>query len=292
MTATGAFLEKLGITVPIVLAPMGGAVGPELTAAVSNAGGLGIIPLWREDADITGQAAAVRALTAKPFGINLNNNYPQERHLADAIAADVMSISFFWGIDAKRIRLAKDAGIVVMQTIGSAAEAKQAVETGADIVVAQGWEAGGHVWSTVANLALIPAVVDAVPGTPVIAAGGIADGRGVAAVLALGASAAWIGTRFLLAHEARVDAARRAKVAAANEADTLMGKDANATWHDSAIRWIAQPRERWTYEYGPDDRQLAGQSVGMVTRSQPAAAMVAEIWAEAQTTIKGLQRLV
>ena len=88
-----------------------------------------------------------------------------------------------------------------MHTVGSAEEARRAVASGVDVVVAQGWEAGGHVWGRVATLPLVPAVVDAVAPVPVIAAGGIGDARGVAAVLALGAQAAWLGTRFLLAEE-------------------------------------------------------------------------------------------
>ena len=193
-------LGALGISVPIVLAPMAGSVGPELVADVSNAGGLGLLPLWhREPSETKANVAATRALTSKPFGLNFNNNYPMDRYLAAAIEEGVTIASFFWGLDVALIRRAKDAGMIVLQTIGTATEAREAVGSGVDIVVAQGWEAGGHVWGTVATLALIPSVVDAVGPVPVIAAGGIADGRGLAAVLALGASAGWIGTRFLLA---------------------------------------------------------------------------------------------
>jgi nitronate monooxygenase len=288
MQSTG--LTGLGISVPIVLGPMAGSVGPELVAAVSNAGGLGLFPLWHRDPSETkANVAATRALTSKPFGLNFNNNYPMDGHLAAAIEEGVTIASFFWGLNAASIRRAKDAGMTVFQTVGTAAEARQAVEGGADMVVAQGWEAGGHVWGTVATLALVPSVVDAVGPVPVIAAGGIADGRGLAAVLALGASAGWIGTRFLLATEATIDASRRAKVAAASEADTVMGKDPQPRWRDSAIRWITQPKERWTYEYGPDDKQLAGQGVGLVKREEPAAEIVANIWREARATISSLQ---
>src|SRR6202522_4822051 len=94
-----------------------------------------------------------------------------------------------------------DAGGLVLHTVGTAEEARRAVASGVDVIVAQGWEAGGHVWGTVATLPLVPAVVDAVSPVPVIAAGGGGDARGVAAVLALGAQAAWLGTRFLLATE-------------------------------------------------------------------------------------------
>jgi nitronate monooxygenase len=283
-------MTGLGITVPIILGPMAGSVGPELVAAVSNAGGLGLFPLWHlEPAETKANVAATRTLTSKPFGLNFNNNYPMDGHLAAALDEGVTIASFFWGLDAARIRRAKDAGMTVLQTIGTAAEAREAVDSGVDMVVAQGWEAGGHVWSTVATLALVPAVVDAVGPVPVIAAGGIADGRGLAAVLALGASAGWIGTRFLLAAESTIDATRRSKIAAAGEADTVMGKDPQPRWHDSAIRWIARPKERWTYEYGPDDKQLAGQGVGLVKHEQPAAEIVAKIWREAQATIRSLQ---
>lgn len=285
--------ERLGISIPIILAPMGGAVGPELCAAVSNAGALGVIPLWFEDADVAAGVAGVRARTNKPFGINLNNQYPQEAFLEAAIAAGVPIVSFFWGLRPDLMKRARDAGMLVMQTVGSAAEAQTAVDAGAHVIVAQGWEAGGHVWGEVATLALIPAVVDAVPGTPVIAAGGIADGRGVAAVFALGAEAAWVGTRFLLANEATVDDRKRALVSASTEADTIMGKDAKESWRDSPIRWLGRQAERWSPEYGPDNRVLAGQSVGLVRRAQPAAEIVAEIWAEARAVMGGLaQRAV
>src|SRR3954452_9770460 len=106
-----------------------------------------------------------------------------------------------------------------MHTVGSAEEARRAVRSGADIVVAQGWEAGGHVWSGVATLPLVPAVVDAVGEVPVIAAGGIGDARGIAAVFALGAQAAWLGTRFLLADEMPIHDDYRRLLMAATETD-------------------------------------------------------------------------
>src|ERR1700678_4611714 len=112
-----------------------------------------------------------------------------------------------------------DAGGIVLHTVGSAEEARRAVASGVDVIVAQGWEAGGHVGSTVATLPLVPAVVDAVAPVPVIAAGGIGDARGVAAVLALGAQAALLGTRFLLANEMPIHEEYRRRLIAANETD-------------------------------------------------------------------------
>jgi len=282
--------EALGIEIPILLAPMGGAVGPELCAAVCNAGGLGLIPLWGEDSDVRGGIAKVRGLTTRSFGVNLNNNYPQDRHLGETLDAGVRIVSFFWGLNPAHVARAKNAGAVVLQTVSTAADARRAVDAGVDVVVAQGWEAGGHVGGTVATLALVPAVVDAVPGAPVVAAGGIADGRGLVAVLALGAAGAWIGTRFLLADEAAVNEANRESLIAATEADTQFGRDENPTWLDSAIRWIGRQREPWTPEYGPRPRQLAGQGVGLVRRQQPAAEIVSEIWAEAGSVMAALGR--
>jgi nitronate monooxygenase len=279
--------QRLGIDIPIILAPMGGAVGPELCAAVSNAGGLGIIPLWKEDSAVTAQINAVRGLTSRPFGVNLNNNYNQDRQLGEAIDAGATILSFFWGLNAEHIKRAKTAGTLVLQIVGTAAEARRAVDAAVDIVVAQGWEAGGHVGGTVATLALVPAVADAVSPTPVVAAGGIADGRGLAAVMALGAEAAWIGTRFLLAEEATVEQSGRDRLIAATEADTVLGKDPNPTWRDSGIRWIGKGDAN---AYRPAGGQLAGQGVGLVERVQPAAEIVAEIWAEARAIMSGLSR--
>ncbi len=286
-----ALLSKLGISVPIVLAPMAGATGPELCAAVSSAGGFGLLPVWQlELKGLRDGVHAVRALTNRPFGVNLNNNYPMDERLDAVIDEGVGSVSFFWGLDRARVKRAKDAGLLVMQTIGSAAEARKAVDAGVDVIVAQGWESGGHVWSMVATMALVPTVVDAVPSTPVIAAGGIADGRGLAAVLALGASAGMIGTRFLLAPEATVDDAKREVITAATEAATVIGKDAKPTWFDSGIRWIGTESQG---AYRPDGTQLAGQTVGLVNRAQPAAEIITDIWSEAQATITALgQRAV
>jgi NAD(P)H-dependent flavin oxidoreductase YrpB (nitropropane dioxygenase family) len=279
----------LGVEIPIILAPMGGVVGPELAAAVSNAGGLAIMPKWRgEPAEVREAIRDLRKRTPRPFGINLNLQYPQEERLAACIDEGVRIVSLFWGLSAPLVKRAHAAGMTVLQTIGSAEEARRAADMGVDIVVAQGWEAGGHVWGTVATLALVPAVVDAVGPVPVVAAGGIADGRGVAAVMALGSAGAWIGTRFIMANEAEGRQVNRDALIAASEAGTVMGKDANETWRDSAIRWVGSPSGRWDYDYWPEGTQLAGQSVGLVRRVQPAAEIVAEIWAEAKAVMKDL----
>lgn len=214
--------RKLGITIPIVQAPLGGAVTPELAAAVSNAGGLGTLPLWRASKDtLKEQVRRTRALTTKPFAVNLNMDFPQDEQLDACIEEGVPVISFFWQDPSSLVRKAKDAGAIVMHTVASAQDAVSAVDNGVDIIVAQGWEAGGHVRGTVATMALIPAVVDAVKDVPVIAAGGIADGRGMAAALALGASGVWVGTRFLASSEVAIHGEYQQRILKASETDTV-----------------------------------------------------------------------
>ena len=208
--------ELLGIEQPIVQAPMSAV--PELAAAVSNAGALGMLALtWSTPAGDPVRETA--ALTDRPFGGNLILNEDQHRRLDEALEAGLRIVSLFWGDPAGYVEQVHDAGGVVLHTVGSAEEARRAVDSGVDVVVAQGWEAGGHVRSQVATLPLVPAVVDAVAPVPVIAAGGIGDARGVAAVLALGAQAAWLGTRFLLAEEMPIHEEYRRHLMDAAETD-------------------------------------------------------------------------
>ncbi len=226
--------ELLGIDLPIVQAPM--AAVPSLAAAVSNAGALGMVTLtWSEDAGAVVRETA--ALTARPFGGNLVLTEDHHRRLGQALEAGLRIVSFMWGDPSEYIEQVHDAGGLVLLTVGSADEARRAVASGVDVVVAQGWEAGGHVWSQVATLPLVPAVVDAVAPVPVIAAGGIGDARGVAAVLALGAQAAWLGTRFLLAEEMPIHEDYRQRLIAAAETDSQWYPDLyEAGWPDSPHR--------------------------------------------------------
>ena len=196
--------------------------GPELVAAVSNAGGLGILqaqlappPIFRE------AIREVRSLTDRAFGVNLILQFPIEDQLTICVEERVPVLSLFWGDPAPYIRRAKDAGCKLLHQVGSVNEAKAAAEAGVDIIIAQGVEAGGHVRGEVSTLALVPRVVDAVAPKPVAAAGGIADGRGVAAVLALGAQAAVLGTRFLASSESRAHPDYKKKLLAATEDDTV-----------------------------------------------------------------------
>lgn len=215
------FCKLFGVAYPIVLAPMAGVVSERLVAEVSNAGGLGLAPLWHVSANqLRTSVKDIKRLTDKPFGVNLNMEFPSLDHLNVCLDEGVEVISLFWQPPGEFLQRAKDGGAKVIYSAGNATDAKAAVEQGADAICAQGWEAGGHVRGTVGSMALIPAVADAVGDVPVIAAGGIADGRGLAAALTLGASAAWIGTRFLAAKEALTHPDYLAALLDASEDDT------------------------------------------------------------------------
>jgi NAD(P)H-dependent flavin oxidoreductase YrpB (nitropropane dioxygenase family) len=306
--------ELLGIEQPIVQAPI--AEVPRLAAAVSNAGALGTVTLtWSADVGATVRQTA--ALTSRPFAGNLVLTEDRHRRLDQALEAGLRIISFLWGDPAGYIKRVHDAGGIVLHTVGNAEEARRAVDSGADVSVAQGVEAGGHVWGTVGTLPLVPAVVDAVAPVPVLAAGGIGDARGVAAVLALGAQGAWLGTRFLMAEEMPVhEDYRRALIAAAETDARLFPNLYEVGWPDSPHRALDNSTARaWEsagrpplarrpgysdviahfasgeaivrYEPAPpmagttgDIEALsmwAGQSVALVKQSQSAADIVAEL---------------
>jgi len=317
--------DLLGIEVPIVLAPMGGAVGPELTAAVSNAGGVGVIPLsWSTPDELSARIGEIKSLTDKPFGVNLIREWDQRERLAAALDAGAPIVSLFWGESTDLVGEVKAGGAQAWVSVSSADEGARAAAAGADVVVAQGWEAGGHVRGTVSTLALVPRVVDAVDGVPVVAAGAIADGRGVAAALVLGAAGAWVGTRFLAAAEATIHDDYRRRILQAAETDTYYGTLFDGGWADAPHRalrnstvdaWEAagsptsgsRPGEEDTPASRPDGTPVgryasatpsagmtgdteplsnwAGQGVGLVTRVQPAAEIVRELNDEAERVL-------
>jgi nitronate monooxygenase len=226
--------ELLGIEQPIVQAPMSAV--PQLAAAVSNAGALGMLALtWSDPAGDPVRETA--ALTDRPFGGNLIIDSDQHRRLDEALEAGLRIVSLMWGDAASYVKPVHDAGGLLLLTVGSAEEARRAVGSGVDVVVAQGWEAGGHVLSKVATLPLVPAVVDAAAPVPVVAAGGIGDARGVAAVFALGAQAAWLGTRFLLAKEMPTHEEYRRRLIDAVETDAQWYPDLyDVGWPDAPHR--------------------------------------------------------
>lgn len=237
--------ELLGIDVPVIAAPMGADItGIELAAAVSNAGGLGIIsfggcppPVLKE------RIRKLRALTSRPFGVNVLLNGPRlplpESAWVDAcIEERVPVLSFFWGDPTPYVEKAHRAGIKVCDQIGSVSTAQRAQRAGVDFIIAQGTEAGGHVAGTVSTLVLVPRVVDSTRPTPVVAAGGIADGRGLAAALALGAEGVVLGTRLLASLESNAHDTYKQKVLAATEEDTVRTTLFGHGWPNAAHRTL------------------------------------------------------
>ena len=319
----------LGVELPIVQAPIGSASCPALAAAVSNAGGLGMLALsWTDENSVRRAIRETRELTDRPFGVNLVLEWDQRERLAACLEEGVHIVSFFWGDPIPYAETVHEAGGLVLHSIGETREAVAATrERAADVIVAQGWKAGGHVRGTVASMSLVPRVVDAVAPVPVVAAGGVADGRGLVAALALGAVGAWIGTQFLLAEEAATHDAYRAAVLQADETGTVYSSLFDGGWPDAPHRtlrnstveaWEAagrppkgkRPREGEIVATGPDGRPVeryedtiplpgssgsvealamyAGQGVGLADRVQPARSIVGEITREAAEVLNDL----
>jgi nitronate monooxygenase len=180
--------SALGINHPIISAPMGPDLsGPELVAAVSNAGGLGILQAQlASPAIFRQQIQRVRELTDKPFGVNLILHFPSDELMAICFEERVPVLTLFWGDPTPYVERTHAAGVKLFHQTGSVSDAVRSAQAGVDAIIPQGVEAGGHVAGEVSTVALLPTVVDAVSPTPVIAAGGIADGRGLVAALALG----------------------------------------------------------------------------------------------------------
>ncbi|MGI5267938.1 NAD(P)H-dependent flavin oxidoreductase [Nonomuraea sp. CA-218870] len=231
--------ERLGIQVPIIQAPIGSAATPDLAAAVCDAGGLGMLALtWADRNAAREQIRQVRRRTSRPFGVNLVLDFPVRELLEVCLDEGVEIISTFWGDPASVTDRVRRAGALHLHSVGSVQEARQAVQAGVDCVVAQGWEAGGHVRGRTTTMTLVPAVVDAVGPVPVVAAGGIGDGRGLAAALLLGAQAGWLGTRFLTAAEAGTHPVYRHAVRTAGDADTVYTSCFDGGWPNAPHRVI------------------------------------------------------
>jgi nitronate monooxygenase len=196
--------DMLGCRYPIVQTAMGWVADAKLTAATCNAGGFGFFAgATAEAGDIENQLFKVKSLTDRPFGVNFHMFQPNaEELIAAVIKHQVRAVSYGRGPDAKTIRRLKDAGVICMPTVGAVKHAVKAVELGADIITIQGGEGGGHTGSTPTTL-LLPQVLDAVQ-VPVVAAGGMFDGRSLAAALAYGAVGIAMGTRFLLTSDSPV----------------------------------------------------------------------------------------
>lgn len=361
--------DRLGIRYPILLAGMGGRRGevvpPELVAAVSNAGGLGVSGLTDlGPEEIRAFVRRVRQLTDRPFGIDLllpanladpaaddadavwarlEREYPAhvafvrqlhaefglppvratERHVLSprtvreqvrvVLEERVPLFAAALGDPAWVVPEAHAVGTVVLGLAGSVRHARRQQAAGVDLIVAQGAEAGGHT-GPVGTLVLVPEVVDAVAPTPVLAAGGIVDGRGVAAALALGAQGVWVGTAFLLAEESRIPAAHKAAIARARSEDFVVtraytGKTARDVRNAVIERWAASGLEplpmplqwvllrdfraaaeqagRWDLLNNP-----AGQGGGRLDRVRPAREILEAMVREAVEVLEGLPQRV
>jgi nitronate monooxygenase len=193
----------LGIDHPILNAPMAGTATADLAAAVSIAGGFGMLggtspggPDW-----LRAQIRAVRARTSRPFGVGFISSFPGIDELVQvALEERVAAINHSFADPTPYVAPAHASGVLVFAQVQTVVQATRAARAGVDVIIAQGTEAGGHTGQA-GTLALVPAVVDAVGDIPVVAAGGIADGRGLAGVLVLGAMGGWLGTRFVASQE-------------------------------------------------------------------------------------------
>jgi nitronate monooxygenase len=321
--------DLLGIDVPIVQAPIGSASVPALAAAVSDAGALGTIALsWTKPADVGALVHDVQARTDRPFHANILLEWPPEERLDAVLEAGAKIVSLAWGDPGPYVERVHDAGALLIGTAGTAEEAKRFADNGVDFICAQGWEAGGHVRGEVTTMALVPAVADAVSPVPVLAAGGIVDGRGIAAALALGAQGVWLGTRFLLAEEAPLHDDYRERLLRARAEDAVYARDLfDVGWENAPHRalrnetwelWEAagspapgsRPGEGETVATRADGAPIAryssampvagiagdiealsmwsGQGIGLLDRVQPAAEIVRELVEETDAAVDAL----
>ena len=300
--------EILGTEFPIIQGGMANVATGEFAAACSNAGALGMIATGAWDADrVRSEIRRARELTDKPFGVNLMLMNPQADAIAQVIVEEgVKVVTTGAGNPGKYMAMWKEAGVRVIPVVASVAMAKMMERAGADAVVAEGAESGGHIGAAT-TMTLVPQVADAV-SIPVIAAGGIADGRGLAASMMLGAEAVQMGTRFIVAKESIVHDNYKKKVIAAKDIDS----EVTGMSHGHPVR---QLRNQMTREYlklekgGASFEELeqltlgalrkavvegdvvngtlmAGQIAGLVRKEQTCEEMILEIMEQAETLLK------
>ncbi len=299
--------DMLGIEYPIIQGGMAWVAEYHLAAAVSQAGGLGILGAGGAPADfVREQIHKVRETTPKPFGVNLMLMNPEADDIARVIAQEgVKVVTTGAGNPGKYLAMWKEAGVKVIPVVASVAMARMMERAGADAVVAEGAESGGHIGSAT-TMTLVPQVADAVH-IPVIAAGGIADGRGLAAAFMLGAEAVQMGTRFIVAKESTVHENYKQKVIAAKDIDS----EVTGMSHGHPVR---QLRNQMTREYLKREKEgasfeeleqltlgalrkavvegdavngtlMAGQIAGLVHKEQTCEEMIREIMEQAQALL-------
>ena len=304
--------KLLGIQYPIIQGGMAWIADASLASAVSNAGGLGIISAMNADADwVRAEIQKCRTMTDKPFGVNIMLMSPHVEEVAKMVAEEkVPVVTTGAGNPSRFVKMWKEAGTVVIPVVASTALARMVERAGVDAVIAEGGESGGHV-GDLTTMALVPQVVDAVK-LPVVAAGGIGDGRGMVAAFALGACGVQMGTRFLVADECTVSEEYKKKVLAAKDISTMVtGKrlghpvraikntymnsyaklEANSNIPDEELEQFGVGSLRKAAKEGNAEEGcfLAGQIAGMVKKRQPAKEMIEEIMAQAEQTMEGVK---
>ncbi len=307
--------EKLGITYPVFQGGMAWIADANLAAAVSNGGGLGIISAMNANAEwLRGQIRHAKELTDRPFGVNIMLMSPFADDVAKVVVEEgVQVVTTGAGNPGKYMAAWKEANVKVVPVVASVGLARMMERAGATAVVAEGTESGGHI-GELTTMTLVPQVCSAVQ-IPVIAAGGIADGRGVAASFMLGACGVQVGTRFLVAKECGVHQNYKDKVLKAKDIDTIAtGRRLGHPVRSLKTRFS---REYMKKEYDPsvtseelealgvgalrkaavdgNEREgcfLAGQIAGLVNKEEPAADIVRELCEEAEMLLKGASKWV
>ncbi len=322
MIVRTAVCDVLGLEYPVGNAGMAGVAHARLCAAVAGAGGIGTVAMGGASAgEVTERVTAVKALTNRAFSVNFiawlieDDSAPLEA----ALEAGVASITLSFGDPAPYVDRIHAAGSLLMSQVQTVEAARRSAEVGVDVIIAQGNDAGGHT-GEIPLLPLLPQVVDVADDTPVLAAGGIGDGRGLAAVLMLGAQGAVMGTRFLASHEAESDWPRLpAQVLDASADDSVwttaidiaQGQGRSYWPRGIGARSIRTPwLDRWVGHEGElvallaDDRDAdhaggtdptpayAGPVAGMVTRHEPAADIVRSVVAEAVDALETSRHLL
>ena len=274
--------DVLGIEVPILSVGFGNSAGPELAAAVSNAGGLGVLGIGIPLEAQRDRVARTRALTTRPFGGNiiiaaLGTDAPEDvqetrrKMVLSAIELRVPVLVLFWGDPAPFVGPAHASGSKVLVQVGTVDEAKAAAHAGADAVIMQGSEAGGHVKAKRSVWETLPAAVAAVRDTPVIASGGIADGRAIARAMKLGAQGVSLGTRFVASEEAWVHPHYKRRVVDASANDTVFSADLfNVGWSDAPHRALKNKTYRdWDAAGRPPVGKRPGEGEVLGTQHLP-----------------------
>lgn len=310
------FMKELGLKYPIFQGGMAWVADGKLAAAVSNAGGLGIIGSGNAPGNVVAdEIESAKSLTKKPFGVNVMLLSPYADEVVNVILANKDSVAVVTtgaGNPAKYIEKLKDAGIKVIPVVGSVALARMMERVGVDAVVAEGMESGGHI-GKLTTMALVPQVVDAVK-IPVIAAGGIGDGRGMAAAFMLGAEGVQMGTRFLVATESKIHPNYKKAVLRAKDASTLVtgeyaGHPSRVLKNKMAKTYIGIEKEEALKPHPDYDKLeelgtgslrraviegdsetgsfMAGEIAGMVKKEQPAAEILAEVYSQADKLLNG-----